>query len=170
MTGFLSHGQGRGGGPGAEADKSLNSKFVKGVNFVAQGDTHKIINANKVFEEYNLGSKNLVAKEKMFVNFGTDLSQEDYLLERGIAPRALRDGEILKIQLVPNKKKTDVEVVIDYVNIRQVLNDQLQTALAKFKENKLPYYFKFDAIICLFISHFYFSVWRCHTAAHPTEA
>lgn len=139
VTGFLSHGQGRGGGPGAEADKSLNSKFVKGVNFVAQGDTHKIINANKVFEEYNLGGKHPVQKEKMFVNFGTDLSQEDYLLERGIAPRALRDGEILKIQLVPNKKKTDVEVVIDYVNIRQVLNDQLQTALAKFKENKLFY-------------------------------
>ena len=138
VTGFLSHGQGRSGGPGAEADKSLNSKFVKGVNFVAQGDTHKIINANKIFEEYNLGDKHLVSKEKMFVNFGTDLAEEDYLLERGIAPRALRDGEILKIQLVPNKNKSDVEVVIDYVNIRQVLNDQLFSALDKFK-NRLYY-------------------------------
>ena len=139
VTGFLSHGQGRSGGPGAEADKSLNSKFVKGVNFVAQGDTHKIINANKVFEEYNLGGKHPIQKEKMFVNFGTDLAEEDYLLERGIPPRALRDGEILKIQLVPNQEKTDVEIVLDYVNIRQVLNDQLLNTLNKFKSNKLYY-------------------------------
>lgn len=133
VKGFLNHGQGRGGGPGAEADKSLNSKLIKGADFVIHGDTHKIINANKTFEGYVPGKNKKFYKKTMFANFGTDLSLEDYLLKKNLPLRAVRDGEILKISIVPNKAGTASEAVLDFVNMRQVLNKDAINSLKKTK-------------------------------------
>lgn len=124
VTIFASHGQGRGGGPGAEADKSLNS-FVKGVDIVLAGDTHKVVCANKSSELFIPGTNKKYSKDTFFANLGTDLPEERYLLEKGIPARAVRDGELIKISLIPNKTKDNFNLAVDFVNIRQVLTDEM---------------------------------------------
>ena len=145
VTIFMSHGQGRGGGPGAEADKSLNNKSIGGVDIVLAGDTHKLINANKTTNEFKPGTAGRVLKNKSFSNFGTDLSQEEYLLEKGVPLRAVRDGEILRVMLVPNEAKTECSLAVDYINIRQVLTENLKKLIESTKEKledveNRPYY------------------------------
>ena len=130
---FMSHGQGRQGGVGAEADKSLNMNFVKGADLILAGDTHKIVSANKTVTEFSPGQKKPYTKDVMFANPGTDQSIEEYLQIKGIPIRAVRDGEILRVQLIENEETHETEPVIDYINIRQVLTENTQKAAQKIK-------------------------------------
>ncbi len=125
---FASHGQGRGGGPGAEADKSLNSNFVKGARLVLAGDTHKIVWGSQYNQMFDPGVKGKCTRHTSFANCGTDLSEEYYLQEKGIPVRAIRDGEILRLTALRNNKN-ECEIAVDFMNIRQILDKDFEQTM-----------------------------------------
>lgn len=116
----ISHGEGKSGNPGREVDQRINSNYAKGARIIINGDSHKIVAGTAISQIFNPNEKGLNTVTNSYFNFGTDLPTEDYLLEKGIPPRAVRDGEILRIKAVPSKDKDSLVIHADLINDRQL--------------------------------------------------
>lgn len=128
----ISHGEGKSGNPGKEVDQRISSNYAKGARVVINGDSHKIVAGTTKTQMLNPNEKGLNLVTNSYFNFGTDLPTEDYLLEKGIPPRAVRDGEVLRLTVNPTEDLNSLDVHADLINDRQLTDELVESQLNKF--------------------------------------